>query len=46
MIVIDPFDISVGIYFLVVLDEKYFSLLLVAVKIMFSLVRVEFKRGE
>ena len=46
MIVIDPLDIDVGLCFLMFWDEKYFDLLLVAVRIIFSLIRVEVKQGE
>ena len=44
MIVIDPFDIAVGGCFLVVLDEKYFALILVVVKIMLSMIRLYVKQ--
>ena len=46
MIVIDLFDIAVGRCFLIFLDEKYFALLLLSVRIIFSLIRVVVKRGE
>ena len=46
VIVIDPFDIDVGICSLIVLDKNYFPLILVSFRIMFSLIRVDFKQGE
>ena len=43
---IDPFDVAVGILVLMVLYEKSFALILVAVIILFSLIKVDFKQGE